>query len=219
MLKKSVAEIVGTFALVFCGTGAMVIDKESGGAVSHVGVAITFGLIVMSMIYALGDISGAHLNPAVSIAFVVAGRLPVKNLAFYMASQLAGALLASGVLRFLFPANELLGATIPAGTAAQSFVLEFILTFLLMLVIINVATGSKEQGLFAGIAIGSVVLLEAMFAGPVCGASMNPARSIGPAVVSGHTQHLWVYVIAPIAGAALAIPLWKYLTSKKNRPI
>jgi aquaporin Z len=214
MLKKSVAEIVGTFALVFCGTGAMVIDKETG-AVSHVGVAITFGLIVMSMIYALGDISGAHLNPAVSIAFVLAGRLPVKNLVFYIVSQLAGALLASGILKIMFPGNESLGATIPAGSAMQSFILELILTFLLMLVIINVATGSKEQGLFAGIAIGSVVLLEAMFAGPICGASMNPARSIGPAVISGHTEHLWVYIVAPVVGAALSIPLGQYLTSKK----
>lgn len=210
------AEITGTFALVFCGTGAMVIDKETGGAVSHVGVAITFGLIVMSMIYALGDISGAHLNPAVSIAFVIAGRLPVKNLGIYIASQITGALLASGVLKILFPANELLGSTLPAGSAMQSFILELILTFLLMLVIINVATGSKEQGLFAGIAIGSVVLLEAMFAGPVCGASMNPARSIGPAIVSGHTKYLWIYIAAPVAGAALAIPLWQYLTSKNN---
>ena len=218
MLKKSVAEITGTFALVFCGTGAMVIDKETGGGVSHVGVAITFGLIVMSMIYALGDISGAHLNPAVSIAFVIAGRLPVKQLAVYIASQMAGALLASGILKVLFPANELLGATLPAGSAMQSFILELLLTFLLMLVIINVATGSKEQGLFAGLAIGFVVLLEAMFAGPVCGASMNPARSLGPAVISGHTEHLWVYLSAPVIGAALAIPLWKYLTSK-NTPV
>ncbi len=216
MLKKSVAEITGTFALVFCGTGAMVIDKETGGAVSHVGVAVTFGLIVMSMIYALGNISGAHLNPAVSIAFVLAGRLPLKQLGVYMASQVAGALMASAVLKLLFPDNALLGATLPAGTAMQSFVLELILTFLLMLVIINVATGSKEQGLFAGIAIGSVVLLEAMFAGPVCGASMNPARSLGPAIVSGHTAFLWVYLTAPVAGAALAIPLWKYLTFKNS---
>lgn len=211
MLKKSVAEIIGTFALVFCGTGAMVIDKETGGAVSHVGVAITFGLIVMSMIYALGNISGAHLNPAVSIAFVIAGRLPARHLVIYIASQLAGALLASGTLKMLFPANETLGATLPAGPAMQSFILELILTFLLMLVIINVATGSKEQGLFAGLAIGFVVLLEAMFAGPVCGASMNPARSLAPALVSGHTEYLWIYLAAPVLGAALAIPLWKYL--------
>jgi len=214
MIRKSISELLGTFALVFCGTVSIVIDKETGGGVSHIGVAITFGLIVMAMIYALGEISGAHLNPAVSIAFTLAGRLPVKALGWYIGSQLIGALLASLTLKLLFPANELLGTTLPAGTAWQSFVLEFILTYFLMLVIINVATGPKEQGLFAGIAIGSVILLEAMFAGPICGASMNPARSLAPAIVSGHTETLWVYLIAPVAGAALAIPTWKYLHAK-----
>lgn len=216
MIRKSISELLGTFALVFCGTGAIVIDKETGGGVSHIGVAITFGLIVMAMIYALGEISGAHLNPAVSIAFTLAGRLPVKALGYYIASQIIGAFLASITLKLLFPSNVLLGTTLPAGAALQSFVLEFILTYFLMLVIINVATGSKEQGLFAGIAIGSVILLEAMFAGPICGASMNPARSLAPAVVSGHTETLWVYLVAPVAGAALAIPTWKYLNAKNN---
>ena len=214
MIKKSISELLGTFALVFCGTGAIIIDKETGGGVSHIGVAITFGLIVMSMIYALGGISGAHLNPAVSIAFTFAGRLPAKALGYYIASQITGALLASTTLKLLFPSNELLGTTLPAGTAGQSFVLEFILTYFLMLVIINVSTGSKEQGLFAGIAVGSVILLEAMFAGPICGASMNPARSLAPAIISGHTETLWVYLVAPVAGAALAIPTWKYLSAK-----
>jgi aquaporin NIP len=215
MVRKAVSEIIGTFALVFCGTGAIIIDKVTGGAVSHVGVAITFGLIVMAMIYGLGEISGAHLNPAVSIAFTLADRLPIKELGPYIASQLTGAFLASFALRLLFPTDELLGTTLPAGTALQSFVLELLLTFFLMLVIIQVATGPKEQGLFAGIAIGSVILLEAMFAGPICGASMNPARSLAPAIVSGHTESLWVYLSAPIAGAALAIPIWKYLNAKK----
>jgi aquaporin NIP len=217
MIRKSISELIGTFALVFCGTGAIVVDQQTGGGVSHVGVAITFGLIVMAMIYTLGDISGAHINPAVSIAFTLAGRLPVKALGFYIVSQIAGAFLASITLKLLFPGNDLLGTTLPAGTAWQSFVLEFILTYFLMLVIINVATGPKEQGLFAGIAIGSVILLEAMFAGPICGASMNPARSLAPAVVSGHTEALWVYLIAPVAGAALAIPTWKYLHAKSQR--
>jgi aquaporin Z len=214
MIRKSISELIGTFALVFCGTGAIIIDKETGGGVSHVGIAITFGLIVMSMIYTLGEISGAHLNPAVSIAFTLAGRLPVKALGYYVASQIGGAFLASITLKLLFPSNELLGTTLPAGTALQSFVLEFLLTYFLMLVIINVATGPKEQGLFAGIAIGSVILLEAMFAGPISGASMNPARSLAPAIVSGHTEALWVYLIAPVTGAAMAIPTWKYLHAK-----
>jgi aquaporin Z len=212
-MRNYVAELIGTFALVFCGTGAVVIDQQMGGAVTHVGIAITFGLIVMSMIYSLGNISGAHLNPAVSIAFTIAGRFSAKQLPGYIISQLVGALLASFTLKFLFPANDFLGATIPAGSEMQSFILELILTFFLMLVIVNVAVGSKEQGMFAGVAIGSVVALEAMFAGPICGASMNPARSMAPAIVSGHLGHLWIYIVAPIAGAALAIPTWKYLTA------
>lgn len=211
-MRKYVAEIIGTFALVFCGTGAIIIDQETNGGVTHVGIAITFGFIVMSMIYALGNISGAHLNPAVSIAFAIAKRFPGKELLPYITSQLVGALLASLVLKLLFPGNEKLGATIPAGSDMQSFALEVLLTFFLMLVIINVATGSKEQGMFAGLAIGSVVLLEAMFAGPISGASMNPARSLAPAIISGHIKQIWIYLTAPVAGAILAIPLWKYLS-------
>lgn len=214
-MRNYVAELIGTFALVFCGTGAIVINQQSNGAVTHVGIAITFGLIVMSMIYSLGNISGAHLNPAVSIAFTFAGRFSAKQLPGYIAAQLAGALLASTMLKFLFPTNDLLGTTMPSGTEMQSFIFELILTFFLMLVIVNVAVGSKEQGMFAGLAIGSVVALEAMFAGPVCGASMNPARSIGPAIISGHPEHLWLYIAAPIAGAVAAIPVWKYLTAAK----
>ena len=218
-MRSYVTEVIGTFALVFCGTGAIIIDQQYGGSVTHVGVAITFGLIVMSMIYALGDISGAHLNPAVSIAFTIARRFPLKSLLPYIGSQLVGALLASFTLKLLFPANEFLGASLPSGSAVQSALMEAILSFFLMLVIINVATGSKEQGLFAGLAIGGTVALEAMFAGPVCGASMNPARSIGPALASGHLEHLWVYIIAPVMGAAAAIPTWKYLTaSLKSQP-
>lgn len=212
-MKKYTAECIGTFALVFCGTGAIIINQQTGGTVTHVGVAITFGLVVMAMIYALGSISGAHLNPAVSIAFVLAKRFPLKELVPYIISQVAGAVMASLVLKFLFPGNGFLGATVPAGTASQSFVLEFILTFFLMLVIINVATGSKEQGMFAGLAIGSTVLLEAMFAGPICGASMNPVRSLAPAFVSGHTESLWIYLVATVLGAAAAIPVWNFLTT------
>ena len=210
-MKKYLAEFLGTYALVFAGTGAIVIDQQTHGSITHMGVAITFGLIVMSMIYTFGDISGAHLNPAVSIAFTVAKKFPVKELLPFIISQLAGALLASITLKFLFPSNQFLGATIPAGSDPQSFILEFILTFFLMLVIINVAKGSKEQGMFAGLAIGSVVALEAMFAGPICGASMNPARSLAPAIVSGHTEHIWIYLSATTVGALSAIPVWKFI--------
>jgi aquaporin NIP len=210
-VRKYVAELIGTFILVFCGTGAMVIDQQTAGAVSHVGVSITWGLTVMSLIYSIGPVSGCHINPAVSIAFTLAGRFKARLLPGYIISQLAGALLASLTLKFLFPTSPLLGATMPAGSAMQSFILELLLTFFLMLVIMNVAHGSKEQGQFAGIAIGAVVGLEAMFAGPISGASMNPARSIAPAIVSGHLEHLWLYIVAPVMGAALAIPVWKYL--------
>jgi len=213
-MRKYIAELTGTFILVFCGTGAMVIDQQTGGAVTHVGISITWGLIVMSLIYSIGNVSGCHINPAVSIAFTIAGRFKARLLPGYIASQVTGALLASITLKLLFPTSPLLGATLPAGSEIQSFILELLLTFFLMLVIMNVAHGSKEQGQFAGIAIGAVVGLEAMFAGPICGASMNPARSLAPAIVSGHLEHLWLYLIAPVVGAALAIPVWKYLTAR-----
>ncbi len=216
-MRKYVAEVTGTFALVFCGTGAVIINEQTNGSVTHVGIAITFGLIVMAMIYALGNISGAHFNPAVTIAFSVAKRFPLKEVLPYIMSQVMGALIASIILKFLFPTNELLGTTLPQGSEMQSFVLEFLLTFFLMLVIINVATGSKEQGMFAGLAIGSTVLLEAMFAGSICGASMNPARSLAPALISGHLEHLWIYIIATTAGAVTAIPLWKYLSTNTTK--
>lgn len=215
-MRKYIAEIIGTFALVFCGTGAIIINQQTGGVITHAGIAVTFGLIVSAMIYALGDISGAHLNPAVTIAFWAARRFPAKEIIPYVLSQATGAFIASFTLKYLFPANETLGATLPAGSAAQSFVLELILSFILMFVIIHVASGSKEQGMFAGLAIGSVVLLEAMFAGPICGASMNPIRSIAPAVVSGHLEHLWLYILAPVAGAIAAVFSWMVLKQKEN---
>jgi aquaporin Z len=204
-MKRAVAEFLGTFALVFAGTGAIVIDQASNGAITHVGIALTFGLVVLAMIYTFGDISGAHLNPAVTLGFWAARRMPGSDLLPYMASQIAGAMLASVLLRWLFPADSLLGATLPAGSDAQSFVLETVLTFFLMLTILNVSTGAKEKGITAGIAVGSVIALEAMFAGPICGASMNPARSLAPALVSGHLGHLWIYLIAPPLGAMLAM--------------
>ena len=210
-MKKWLAEFIGTFALVFCGTGAIIVNEIIPGSVTHVGIAITFGLIVMAMIYALGEKSGAHLNPAVSIAFAVNGNFALKELVPYIISQLAGAFAASGVLKLIFPSSVLLGATIPSGSNMQSFILEFILSFFLMLVIINVAKGSKEQGLFAGIAIGSVVLLEAMFAGPICGASMNPARSLAPAFISGEIKQVWIYITAPILGTISGIAIYKLI--------
>jgi aquaporin NIP len=204
--KKLVAEFLGTFGLVFTGTGAIIINGACRGAVTHVGISMTFGLMVLAMIYTFGDVSGAHLNPAVTAAFALARRFSWKNVPGYIFAQLAGAFAASGLLRFLFPSDEKLGTTLPTGSVGQSFILETVLTFFLMLVILSVSTGSKEKGITAGVAIGSIIGLEAMFAGPICGASMNPARSLAPAMVSGHVQCLWVYVLAPILGAALAVP-------------
>jgi aquaporin NIP len=215
-MKKYFAEFLGTFALLFCGSGAIIINEQTNGTISHVGVAMTFGLIVMAMIYSLGNISGAHLNPAVTIAFTLAKKFPLKEVIPYTISQMFGALTASFTLKYLFPSSQTLGATLPSGTVAQSFILELILTFILMLVIMNVATGSKEKGLFAGIAIGATVMLEAMFAGPICGASMNPVRSFAPAVASGQLQYFWIYLIAPVLGAALAIPVWQYLKTNET---
>ena len=214
-MKKYLSETLGTFALIFCGTGAIITNQLSGGAVTHLGIAITFGLIVLAMIYAFGDKSGAHLNPAVTIAFWFAGRFPAKEILPFITSQFIGAFAASASLKLLFPDHETLGATLPAGSAFQSFVLEIILMFMLMLVIINVSTGAKEKGITAGIAIGSVVLLEALFAGPISGASMNPARSIAPAVVSGNLQHLWVYILAPLIGAIIAVVIGVWLADEK----
>lgn len=218
-MKKYLAECIGTFAIVFCGTGAIIINEQTNGVITHLGIAITFGLIVMSMIYALGNISGAHFNPAVTIAFSIAKRFPAKQIPPYIIAQLSGAFIASAMLRLLFPHNLLLGSTLPVGSALQSFIFEVVLTFFLMLVIINVAHGSKEQGMFAGMAIGSVVLLEALFAGPISGASMNPARSIAPAIISGNLQHLWIYILAPVVGAVLAIGCWFYLYTKEENTI
>jgi aquaporin Z len=205
-MKPRIAEFIGAFALVFAGTGAIVIDQQTGGSIGHAGVALTFGLIVLAMIYCFGDVSGAHLNPAVTVAFAAARRFAWREVPGYLAAQVLGALAASVLLKFLFPASATLGATLPSGAASQSFVLEFVLTFLLMLVILSVSHGGKEKGLTAGLAIGAVIALEAMFAGPVCGASMNPARSLAPALVSGHLESLWIYLAAPVLGALGAIP-------------
>ncbi len=204
-MKKCVAEALGTFALVFAGTGAIVINDATGGAVTHAGIAFTFGLVVLAMIYTVGDVSGAHLNPAVTVGFWAARRLPGRELAPYIISQTSGALIASGLLRTLFPQSKSLGATFPAGSELQSFILESVLTFILMLTILNVSAGAKEKGITAGIAVGAVIALEAMFAGPICDASMNPARSLAPALVAAHLEHVWLYLIAPLLGAAAAV--------------
>ena len=210
-MKNYIAEFIGTFAMVFCGTGAMTINEVTGGDVTHVGIGITWGLIVMAMIYAFGEISGAHFNPAVSIAFAYAKKFSWKEVPTYIFFQIAGAFAASLLLMWLFPKSELLGATIPSVDVWRAFVLELILTFFLMVVIINVSTGSKEVGMMAGIAIGGVVLLEALFAGPITNASMNPARSLAPNIVSGNIEGIWLYILAPTIGALLAVVSCKFV--------
>jgi len=216
MLKRLTGELLGTFGLVFCGTGAIVINQESGGAITHVGIAMTFGLIVMVMILSFGHISGAHINPAVSIALCVAKRFNRKMVVPYILAQMSGALLASFILHILFPGNQLLGATIPRGSDLQSFILEFILTFLLMMVILTSTAKQDHSLLVPALAIGGTVGLEALFAGPVCGASMNPARSLGPAIVGGNYHSLWVYILAPVLGVVAGCFMYLLIKEKEN---
>lgn len=204
-IKSYISEYLGTFILVFAGTGAIIINDVSDGTITHVGIALTFGLVVATAIYAYGDNSGAHINPAVTIGFWLAKRFPGKNVIPYIISQILGATTASFVLSLLFPEHKSLGATYPSGTAFQSFILELILTWWLMSVILEVADGAKKKGLVAGLVIGSVVALEALFAGPISGASMNPARSLGPTFITGNFSHIWVYIVATILGSILAV--------------
>ena len=203
-MKKYWAELMGTYIMVFAGTGAIIVN-DVYGSVSHLGIGLTFGLVVMAVIYSIGSISGAHINPAVSIAFWVSKRFRGKEVLPYIISQFLGAILASLTLSFMFPQHELLGATLPAGSLEQSFVMEFILTFILMFVILLMSEGSKEVGVMTGFAVGMVVAFEAIFAGPVSGASMNPARSLAPALVSVHLTHLWLYIIATTLGASASV--------------
>jgi len=199
------AEGFGTFCLVFAGTGAVVVNEVTADAVTHVGVALTFGLVVMALAYALGDISGCHINPAVTLGLWAAGRFEPARVLPYVASQCVGAFVASGVVRQLFPDSLTLGATLPAGSPVQSLVLESLLTLVLMVVVLLVSGGSREQRLMGGVAVGGVIALEALFAGPISGASMNPARSLAPAVVAHQTDHLWVYLVGPSVGALAGV--------------
>jgi aquaporin Z len=216
-IRKLAAEAFGTFALVFAGTGAIVINEVSAGTVSHVGIALTFGLIVLAMIVAIGGVSGCHINPAVTLGLCAARRFDERLVAAYVIAQCAGGLLASGILRLLFPASVTLGATEPSGGIVQSFVMEFLLTLILMFVILCTSTAAREQRQFAGVAIGAVVALEALFAGPVSGASMNPARSLAPAVVSLRVESLWIYLVAPVLGAVAGVAAWRCVHDRDGR--
>lgn len=211
-LRGYLAELFGTFALVFAGTGAIVVNQISHGALTHVGVSLVFGLIVFALIMTLGDVSGCHINPAVSIGLWLAHRFAGRHLLPYLLAQFSGAILASMLLRCIFPDVEMLGNTLPynqlAGTA---FVMETILTFLLMVVILGTTVGNESKTAFAGLAIGSVIALEALVGGPICGASMNPARSFGPALMTLHFEFIWVYLTAPVLGAVSGVAFARLL--------
>jgi aquaporin NIP len=216
-LNRLVAEGMGTFFLVFAGTGAVVVDQVSGGRVTGLGVSLVFGLIVLAMIYTVGHISGAHMNPAVTIGFFSAGRHPRAEVAPYVLAQLLGATAASLVLKSLFMGQPTdLGVTMPAGSEWQSFVLEFFLTLLLMFVIMGVATDDRAEGELAGIAIGATVGLEAAFGGPISGASMNPARSFAPALASMNFAHQWLYWAAPILGAVARAQAYRLIQAPRD---
>jgi len=208
--KKLMAEVFGTFCLVFAGTGAIIINEISGGAITHLGVALTFGLIVFAMITTVGDVSGAHLNPAVTCGFFMAGRFPGQAVIPYIISQCCGAILASATLFALFPRHRTLGSTIPSGSAFQSLLLEILLTAILVYVILSVTAVGKEKGITVGITIGAVVALAALFAGPVSGASMNPARSLAPALFSGQLGHIWIYLLGPLLGSFFGVALCRH---------
>lgn len=212
-MKKYIAELIGTFALVFCGTGAIIVNDQSNGSLGLVGIALAFGIIVTAIIYIFGNISGSHINPSVTIALLIGKVLSKKEALRYVLAQVLGAILASGLLKLLFTENVSLGATRPAGGLLQSFVLEFILTFFLMLTILGVES-KKDQSNIAGLIIGLFVAGIILFAGPISGGSFNPARSFAPAIVSGNITALWIYITAPTIGAITAMVVWKLL----NKP-
>lgn len=210
-MKKYTAEFIGTFILIFAGTGSVVVNQQLGAALGLPGIAMVWGFAIIALIYAFGDISGTHLNPAVTVSFAVDKRFEWKEVPPYLIAQLAGALSASLLLHFLFPENKTLGITQPSGSEAQAFIMEVVMTFILMLVILRVSVGAKEKGITAGIAIGGTVWFLVLFGGPVCGTSLNPTRSLAPAIVTGNFQSLWLYIAAPFAGALTAVFVHKFL--------
>ena len=214
--RRSVAEAIGTFGLVFAGTGAVIIDELSDGQVTRLGVGLTFGMTVAVMVFAIGHISGAHINPAVTLGFALVRHFPWQEVPVYWGAQLLGALAASGMLRLLFGLVDNMGATAPSGSSLQALGLETILTFILMFVIMAVATDVRAVGQGAAIAIGMTIGLEAIFAGPISGAAMNPARAFGPALVGWLWSSHWIYWIGPFVGAMAGALLYHWLRGESN---
>ncbi|KAM3192200.1 hypothetical protein ACQJBY_069429 [Aegilops geniculata] len=218
-LQMLLAELFSTFFLLFAGMGAIVVNGEKQGAVTFPGITVVWGMAVMVMVYTVGHISGAHMNPAVTVGFAIAHRFPWRRVPAYMAVQMVAALIASFLLRLMFHGKqEFAPVTLPTGSNLQSLVMEFITTFYLVFVIMAVATDDRASGQMAGLAVGATIMLNALFSGPVTGASMNPARSIGPALVSGKFKSLWVYILGPFAGGAAGA--WAYgLVRHTGKPL
>ncbi len=210
MARPLLAEFIGTFALVFAGCGAIAVDAQTG-ALGHPGVAVTFGLVIAVMIYGLGHISGAHFNPAVSVGFAIGRHFPWPRVAGYAAAQVAGAIVAAALLRATLGDGAALGVTMPSGSVAQAFSWEVVFSAFLMLVITAVATDTRAVGVVSGLAIGGMIALAAMVGGPISGASLNPARSIGPALVTGQLTDLWLYLTAPVIGAVIGAVVYRFL--------
>lgn len=218
LARRLVAECFGTFVLVFAGSSAIVVDHQTAGALGQVGIAMAWGLTVLALVYAIGDASGCHLNPAVTLGFCADGRFPPAEVAPYALAQGAGAILASAGIGLVFPGAVASTCTLPSGGAWQAFAMEAFLGLYLMFTILRVSSGSKERGAMAGVAVGGVIAAEALFGGPVSGASMNPARSLGPAIVSGRVDDLWIYLVAPSLGAILAVVVHRCIQPPRQHP-
>ncbi len=210
-MRRYLAELIGTFILLFVGTGCVVVNEQTAGALGLPGIAAVWGFVIIALIYAFGDISGTHLNPAVTVAFAVDKRFEWKEVPGFLVAQFIGALSASLLLHYLFPENRTLGITQPSGSAMQSLILEIIMAFILMMIILRVSVGAKEKGITAGLAIGATVWLLVLFGGPISGTSLNPTRSLAPAIVTGNFQSLLIYLASPFAGMLLAVGVHRVL--------
>ncbi len=216
MLKRCTAEAIGTFGIVFFGCGAMMVAERFPGTISPAAIAAVFGLVVMAMIYTLGHISGAHFNPAVTLAFAITRHFPFRSVLFYWIAQCLGSCVGIGLLYLLLPQGTGYGETVPHVPLLQAFIWEVILTFTLMFVVMGVAKDSRAVGMLAGVVIGATVMLTAFVGGPITGDSMNPARSLGPAIVSGRVDVLWLYILAPMIGAILGALTYQWVRGERE---